>query len=75
MGVSLFAGCFGSFIGTPCDLSLVRMQSDSMSPEAERRNYKNVFDAFGRIVKEEGVTAMWSGAVPTMARAMALNVA
>jgi solute carrier family 25 oxoglutarate transporter 11 len=41
----------------------------------ERRNYKHVFDAFGRIIKSEGVLALWKGAVPTMARAMALNCA
>lgn len=69
------AGGFGSFIGTPCDLVLVRMQADSTLPEAERRNYKNVFDAFSRIVKEEGVTSLWNGAGPTILRACALNVA
>lgn len=72
---SLFAGGFGSFIGTPCDLVLVRMQADSTLPEAERRNYKNVFDAFRRIVAEEGLTSCWNGASPTIARAMSLNVA
>jgi solute carrier family 25 oxoglutarate transporter 11 len=72
---SLIAGGFGSFIGTPCDLVLVRMQADSTLPEVERRNYKNVFDAFSRIVKEEGVTSLWSGAGPTILRACALNVA
>lgn len=72
---SLLAGGIGSFIGTPCDLVLVRMQADSTLPEAERRNYKNVFEAFRRIVSEEGVTACWNGAAPTIARAMSLNVA
>lgn len=71
----MFAGGFGSFIGNPCDLVLVRMQSDSTLPEAERRNYKNVFDAFRRIVSEEGITSCWNGASPTIARAMSLNVA
>ena len=71
----MFAGGFGSFIGTPCDLVLVRMQADSTLPPAERRNYKNVFDAFGRIVREEGITSCWNGATPTIFRAMALNVA
>ena len=51
------------------------MQADSTLPEAERRNYKNVFDAFKRIMSEEGVTSLWSGAGPTILRAMALNVA
>lgn len=74
-GASLTAGAIGSFIGTPCDLVLVRMQSDSTLPLSERRNYKNVFDAFRRIVAEEGITSCWSGAAPTIARAMSLNVA
>lgn len=72
-GCSLVAGSLGSFVGNPCDLALVRMQADTVLPEAERRNYKNVFDAFTRIVSEEGVTALWRGAIPTMTRACALN--
>jgi solute carrier family 25 (mitochondrial oxoglutarate transporter), member 11 len=71
----LFAGAFGSFVGNPFDLALVRMQSDATLPLAERRNYRNVFDAFRRIVSEEGVTACWNGATPTILRAMSLNVA
>lgn len=51
------------------------MQADSTLPEAERRNYKNVFDAFRRVISEEGATSLWSGAAPTILRAMALNVA
>lgn len=51
------------------------MQADSTLPLAERRNYKNVFEAFRRIVSEEGITACWNGAAPTIARAMSLNVA
>lgn len=73
-GCSLVAGSLGSFVGNPCDLALVRFQADSSLPEAERRNYKNVADAFTRIVSEEGVTALWKGAVPTMTRAVALNI-
>lgn len=72
---SLFAGTFGSFIGNPADLSLVRLQADSAMPAEERRNYKGVFDAIQRIVAEEGVTALWKGAVPTMTRAVSLNIA
>jgi len=74
-GASLFAGAFGSFVGNPFDLALVRMQSDSTLPLAERRNYTNVFNAFSRIVSEEGILACWNGSLPTMLRAMSLNVA
>ena len=73
-GCSMMAGALGSFVGNPCDLALVRMQADATLPEAERRNYKNVVDAFSRIVSEEGVTALWRGSVPTMTRAVSLNV-
>ena len=62
-------------IATPCDLVLVRMQADKRPdiPEEQRRNYKNVFDAFGRIIKEEGLPKLWTGGVITMCRAMAMN--
>ena len=72
---SLCAGTFGSFIGNPADLALVRLQADSALPVEERRNYKGAFDAFSRIVSEEGVFALWKGAIPTMTRATALNIA
>lgn len=72
---SLIAGGIGSFIGTPCDLVLVRMQADSTLPVDQRRGYKNVFDAFRRIISEEGVVHLWNGAGPTIMRACALNVA
>lgn len=51
------------------------MQADSRLPEAERRNYKNVVDAFRRIVKDEGFFALWRGATPTVVRAIVLNLA
>jgi solute carrier family 25 oxoglutarate transporter 11 len=41
----------------------------------ERRNYKNVFDALFRMVREEGLLTLWRGAVPTMGRAMVVNAA
>lgn len=68
------AGGLGSFIGNPCDLALVRMQTDSMSPPEQRRNYKHAGDALSRIVSEEGVTALWKGSLPTVCRAVSLNV-
>ena len=70
---SLTAGGIASFIGTPADLILIRMQSDSTLPVDQRRNYKAVFDAARRIPAEEGITSLWKGGVPTITRAMALN--
>lgn len=73
VAISMTAGFLGSIIGNPSDLALVRFQSDQTLPVEERRNYKNVFDAFGRIVKEEGFISLWKGSAPTIARAMSLN--
>merc|ERR1712100_188849 len=70
---ALSAGGIAAVIGNPADLSLIRMQTDSMLPEAERRNYKGVGDAFASIVRTEGVMGLFKGAGPTATRAMALN--
>ena len=74
VAASFSAGGIGSFIGTPFDVCLVRMQGDMTLPPEQRRNYKHVFDALRRIPKEEGITGLWKGAAPTMARAIALNI-
>lgn len=71
---SMASGAIGSFIGNPMDLSLVRMQTDATRPPETRRNYKHVFDALVRIVREEGVLSLWRGSTPTVARAMSVNV-
>ena len=47
---ALSAGGIAAVIGNPADLSLVRMQADNLLPEAQRRNYKHVLDAFATIV-------------------------
>jgi solute carrier family 25 oxoglutarate transporter 11 len=71
---SLLAGGIGSVVGTPADLILIRMQSDSKLPLEQRRNYKNFFDAFSKIVKQEGLLSCWKGCTPTVVRAMSLNL-
>lgn len=68
------SGSIAVCIGTPFDIALVRLQSDSMAPAAERRNYKNVFDALIRTSKEEGVKALYHGLFPNILRGMSMNV-
>lgn len=55
------AGFLGSLVGNPADLILIRLQADTTLPMEQRRNYKSFFDAFKRIIKEEGVTSLWRG--------------
>eukprot|EP00929_Paragymnodinium_shiwhaense_P121478 TRINITY_DN93721_c0_g1_i1.p1 TRINITY_DN93721_c0_g1~~TRINITY_DN93721_c0_g1_i1.p1 ORF type:complete len:320 (+),score=98.32 TRINITY_DN93721_c0_g1_i1:78-1037(+) len=69
------AGAIGAFAGNPGDLAMVRMQADGKLPEAERRGYKNIFDAVGKIAKSEGLFSMWrTGVVPNMNRASIITV-
>ncbi|OQD74159.1 hypothetical protein PENDEC_c012G04330 [Penicillium decumbens] len=70
----LSAGGIAAMIGNPADLALVRMQSDGLKPPEARANYRSVFDALVRIPRNEGVGALWAGALPTVIRAMALNM-
>ncbi|KAF6774139.1 hypothetical protein AHF37_06319 [Paragonimus kellicotti] len=67
------SGVIGSFIGTPTEVCLIRMTSDGRLSLSERRNYTNVFNALFRIFREEGLTALWRGAIPTMGRAAVVN--
>eukprot|EP00873_Tetraselmis_striata_P037947 jgi/Tetstr1/458211/TSEL_044699.t1 len=70
----LTAGAMGAIVGNPADLSLIRMQADGTLPAAERRGYKNAFDALIKIAKDEGIGGWFAGAGPTVVRAMALNM-
>ena len=72
-GASLAAGGLGAILGNPADLALIRMQSDGLRAPADRKNYTSVINALLRISKSEGILALWSGCIPTVARAMALN--
>ncbi|KPM11202.1 mitochondrial 2-oxoglutarate/malate carrier protein-like protein [Sarcoptes scabiei] len=71
--IGIIAGACGAFIGTPAEVSLIRMTSDGRLPLNERRGYKNVFDALIRITREEGVLTLWRGCLPTIGRAMVVN--
>lgn len=70
----MLSGGIAVCIGTPFDVALVRMQADSMKPLELRRNYKNVFDAIGRIFREEGPMRLYAGLAPNILRGMSMNV-
>eukprot|EP00606_Chrysophyceae_sp_TOSAG23-5_P001023 GSChrysophyteH2.ASY1.ANO1.118.1 assembled CDS len=74
VGGGMASGAIAVGIGTPFDVSLVRMQADSMKTKEHRRNYKNVFDALIRVAKEEGVATLWTGLSSGIGRGMAMNV-
>jgi len=70
---ALGAGGIAAVMGNPADLALIRMQSDSMLPMEQRRNYRGVFHALGSIASTDGPKGLFKGAAPTATRAMALN--
>jgi len=67
------SGGIGSFVGTPSEVALVRLSADQRLPPEQRRNYGNVFSCLLRIAKEEGIPKLWTGALPTVLRAIALT--
>lgn len=71
--IGIFSGGVAAYIGTPAEVALIRMTADGKLPPAEKRGYKNVFDALVRIVREEGTATLWKGATPTVVRAMVVN--
>lgn len=70
---STIAGGIGAIVGNPCDIALIRVQTDHQLPPEKRRNYRGIFDALYRIPKEEGALAYWRACTPTVLRACALN--
>lgn len=74
MLMGVIAGACGAFVGTPAEVALIRMASDGRLPASERRNYSNVFNALSRITREEGLSTLWRGSLPTVGRAMVVNM-
>jgi solute carrier family 25 oxoglutarate transporter 11 len=74
VGIALISGFIGAVVGNPADVALVRMQADPALPLVERRNYRNVFDALSRIVREEGFRNLWKGSMPTLVRGTIINL-
>lgn len=70
----LTAGGIGAVVGSPADLSLIRMQTDGTLPAEQRRGYRNVGHALTTILREEGPAGLFTGVWPTAVRAMALNI-
>lgn len=72
---SMVAGVCASLIGNPSDMTMVRRQSDLALPPEQRRNYRNVFQAFYRIAKTEGFFTLWTGVQYSMLRVVTASMA
>lgn len=67
------AGAAGGVVGSPADLTNIRMQNDGRLPVEQRRNYKNAIDGLVRITRDEGVLALWRGVGANVNRAMLMT--
>merc|ERR1712050_273071 len=67
---AITAGGLAAAAGNPADLSLIRMQADSLLPVAQRRNYRGVGHAMATIARTEGMRGLFKGASLTSTRAM-----
>lgn len=74
MLMALAAGGLGAVVGVPADLVMIRMQADRSLPPERQRNYTGLFNGIGRVVREEGYRSLWRGSMPTVARAIVINV-
>lgn len=62
-GIGAMAGLITVYVTQPLDTIKTRMQSIEA-----RTQYRNSLDAVVKTIKHEGALALWSGAVPRLAR-------
>lgn len=73
IGASASAGGLAGLIGVPAEVVLIRMASDGSRIPAERYGYRNCVHGLYRIVKDEGVLALYRGWQPNTVRAILMN--
>lgn len=73
VAAGMAAGAVGGFVGSPADLTNIRMQNDGRLPPEQRRNYKNAIDGLIRIVREEGPLTLFRGVTANVNRAMLMT--
>lgn len=67
------AGAAGGIAGNPADIILVRMTGDSFRRPEQRFNYRGPASGLLRVVREEGVSALFRGSAPNTVRAALMN--
>jgi len=70
----LCSGALGISVANPTDVVKIRMQAQGRLPPAERP-YSSSLDCYRKIIAEKGVTGLWIGVLPNMARNSIINAA
>lgn len=74
MACGIAAGSTAATACCPVEVGLVRSQADSRLPMEQRRNYRGLLDCIRRVSTEEGVTTLWRGVGPTVARGAVVSM-
>lgn len=64
-GLGSLAGAFGAFMVYPIDLVKTRMQNQRAANVGQLL-YKNSFDCFGKVFRNEGLRGLYSGVLPQL---------
>nr|AFK46420.1 unknown [Lotus japonicus] len=72
---ALTTGAVAIAVANPTDLVKVRLQAEGKLPPGVPRRYSGSLNAYSTIVKQEGVTALWTGIGPNIARNAIINAA
>ncbi|CAK9314545.1 unnamed protein product [Citrullus colocynthis] len=72
---ALFTGALAISVANPTDLVKVRLQAEGKLPVGVPRRYSGTLDAYFTIIKQEGLTALWTGIGPNIARNAIINAA
>lgn len=72
---ALTTGAVGITVANPTDLVKVRLQAEGKLPPGVPRRYTGALDAYSKIVRQEGIAALWTGLGPNVARNAIINAA
>jgi hypothetical protein len=75
IGAGLATGAIAICVASPTDLVKVRMQGEGKLPPGVPRRYSGAVAAYGIIAREEGLTGLWKGLGPNVARNAIINAA
>lgn len=71
--ISMVSGGIGGVVGNPADIVNIRMQNDTGLAKDQRRNYKHAFDGVLRVVREEGLPALFRGLGTNLVRGVLMT--
>ena len=71
----LATGALAIAVASPTDLVKVRMQAEGKLPAGTPKRYPSAFGAYSTIVRTEGLSALWTGLGPNVARNAIINAA